>query len=379
MAITVDGDYPGGNVLVRRIEDGRLVVEQDRRDTTEWWFWWNFRVRGAAGRTLTVEFADQGGPVGPNGPAMSLDRRHWRWAWQADGRGPCSEHDRRHFVIRVPRGADTVYLAFSFPYQLEDFQRFAARFRRCRDLRVTTLATTRAGRRAPLITIGRSREAKYHVLFCCRHHACESVASFVLEGAIEWILSREGEVLRRSTGLTVVPFVDLDGVEAGDQGKSRAPHDHNRDYTPSPIYPTVAAVERIVDDLSRRGLAVYLDFHCPWIRRGANEAAFLVEPPEPHAAHLRELSGILRRTNDSPIPFTGRFDLPSGVDWNVSEPGRPTSTSYVCRRDTGSLLLAATLETSYSLAEGVVVTPEGARRFGRAVGRAMAEFLARHV
>ena len=34
----------------------------------------------------------------------------------------------------------------------------------------------------------------------------------------------------------VIPFVDIDGVENGDQGK-QAPHDHNRDYINSPIYP----------------------------------------------------------------------------------------------------------------------------------------------
>lgn len=378
MPIAIDCDYPGGNILLRRIEGTRLVVQQDRRDTTEWWFWWNFRVRGAAGQTITVEFDDQGGPVGPNGPAMSTDRRSWRWAWQAGGAGPCREHDQHHFVVTVPEGADTVYFAFSFPYQLEDFERFIVPLRRHKDVRVSTLATTRAGRPAPLVTIGDPQAASRNVLFCCRHHACESVASFVLEGAIEFVLSTEGDALRRSTAFTIVPMVDLDGVQAGDQGKSRAPYDHNRDYTETSIYPTVQAVKRIVDDLSPRGLVFYLDFHCPWIRRGANESAFLVQPPEPYAARLREFAGLLRQVNDSPVPYTGKFDIPFGVDWNVSEPGRTTSTCYVRQRDAGSLLTTLTLETSYSLAEGAVVTPDGARHFGRSVARALAEFLSRH-
>ena len=112
MAITVDCDYPGGNIILRKIDGSRIVVTQDQRDTEEWWFWWNFRVRGAAGRTLRVEFDNpRGGPVGPNGPVMSTDRRQWRWAREADGGGPCAEFDDFHFVVAVPEAADEVFFA----------------------------------------------------------------------------------------------------------------------------------------------------------------------------------------------------------------------------------------------------------------------------
>ncbi|MBQ6011409.1 MAG: hypothetical protein IJL17_22960, partial [Kiritimatiellae bacterium] len=40
--------------------------------------------------------------------------------------------------------------------------------------------------------------------------------------------SKEGEWIRDNADCVFVPFMDKDGVENGDQGKHRAPHDHNR-------------------------------------------------------------------------------------------------------------------------------------------------------
>ena len=39
----------------------------------------------------------------------------------------------------------------------------------------------------------------------------------------------------------MVPFTDYDGAQAGDQGKNRAPHDHNRDYVEF-LYPETKAI-----------------------------------------------------------------------------------------------------------------------------------------
>ena len=76
----IDADFPGGNIRVRKIDGDTIRLEQDLRDTTEWWFWWNFRVRDAAGRTLTFHFSDPS-PIGVRGPAVSLDGGHlWSWS-----------------------------------------------------------------------------------------------------------------------------------------------------------------------------------------------------------------------------------------------------------------------------------------------------------
>ena len=74
------------------------------------------------------------------------------------------------------------------------------------------------------------------------------MASWTLEGVLEAVLADtpDGRWARENVEWMAVPFMDLDGVEQGDQGKNRQPHDHNRDYLGRSIYPTVAALKEFV-------------------------------------------------------------------------------------------------------------------------------------
>lgn len=51
-SVEIDCSYPGGNVKVVKVDEAKGVVDfaPDLRDTTEDWFWFNFRVRGVEGR-----------------------------------------------------------------------------------------------------------------------------------------------------------------------------------------------------------------------------------------------------------------------------------------------------------------------------------------
>ena len=62
----------------------------------------------------------------------------------------------------------------------------------------------------------------------------------------------------------IVPFLDIDGVEAGDQGKDRSPHDHYLDYIPSPVYRSTAALMDYAAAFKGK-TAVYIDFHSPYL------------------------------------------------------------------------------------------------------------------
>src|SRR3712207_6610599 len=77
--LKVDADFPGGNIVVERIDGSDIHVSPDLRDTEGTWFYWNFRVRGAEGRTINVHFA-KGNRIGTRGPAVSLDGgKTWKW------------------------------------------------------------------------------------------------------------------------------------------------------------------------------------------------------------------------------------------------------------------------------------------------------------
>ncbi len=370
MAITVDCDYPGGNIIVLAVDGDTINVRQDLRDTTEWWFYYNFRVRGAAGRKLEIVFDDSGpGPIAACGPAVSTDSRQ-SWHWDV------TDFDTKRFSYQVPPQADEVYFALSMPYQLEDFGRYLDRHAANPLLTRSKLTTTEAGREAPLLTLGNPQNARRNILFTCRHHACESVASYVLEGLLDHLLSDEAADFRHDTAISAIPFVDLDGVEAGDQGKSRHPHDHNRDYGGNPLYATVRATKELARQLSSNNLAFFADLHCPWVRNGDNEAVFLVGPPAPGDAAVERFADFLRRADTGPIPYTGRADVPFGTSWNKAPAGGlVTSRGFMADVAVKTLIAGFTLEFTYALAERDFITAERARLFGRGFAAAMISFL----
>lgn len=124
------------------------------------------------------------------------------------------------------------------------------------------MTKSRNGRAVELLQIGEPGPGKKAVLVTGRHHAAETIASHVLEGFLHAAMADDapGKAFREQYVLFAVPFVDKDGVEEGDQGKNRKPHDHNRDYGEKSIYPEVQAIR----DLDKaKNFELSLDFHCP--------------------------------------------------------------------------------------------------------------------
>ena len=110
-----------------------------------------------------------------------------------------------------------------------------------------------------------------------------TMASYLLEGFLRAAMSdtEAGRTFRARYRLYCVPIVDKDGVQSGDQGKNRNPHDHNRDYEGESIYASVAANKEFVPEWSNGKLRIVLDLHCPYVRggggkRGSNEQIYFV-------------------------------------------------------------------------------------------------------
>ena len=225
--VKIDADYPGGNIVVGQIKEGVVDLRQDPRDTKRWWIYWNFRVRGAEGRTLKFRFTNRN-VIGTRGPAVSLDEgRTWSWL------GMKAVKDASFSYAFTP-DAKSVRFAFSQPYQETDLKRFLTQHEGNKHLALRELCKTRKGRSVECIHIGKlDGHPTCRVLITCRHHACESTASYVVEGIMAALLAEtgDGKWFRENAEVLVVPFMDKDGVEDGDQGKGREPRDHCRDYS----------------------------------------------------------------------------------------------------------------------------------------------------
>ncbi|HOX58632.1 MAG TPA: M14 family zinc carboxypeptidase [Candidatus Paceibacterota bacterium] len=368
--IRIDADFPGGNIVVDSIAGDTVTLHQDLRDTAGNWFYWCFRVRGAAGRTLRFGFSESN-PIGTRGPALSLDSgKSWTWLGTNAVQG-------KEFSCAIPRGAREARFCFAIPYLEGNLKEFLKRHSRHPNLKVESLCRTPKGRRVELLRLGRlDGKAEHAVLLTCRHHACEMIASYSLEGIMEAVLDAdEGRRLREQVEFFVVPFMDKDGVEDGDQGKNRKPHDHNRDYDGNSLYASVRAVRELVAGrLGSRKIALALDMHCPHIRGARNEHIYFVGGPEPENwARVGEFSEVLQTVRRGPLRYRSSDNLPHGQAWNTLS-GPPRSFGQWAAAQP-NVLIGTSIEIPYANVGKTTVTAENARAFGHDLARAMDQYL----
>ncbi len=352
---TIDADFPGGNLLVDGIEGDVVRVRQDRRDTPRFWFHWSFRVRGAAGRSLTFQFQD-GRVFGAEGPAVRVNDEPWRWLGRKGLDGDA-------FRFAFPADAREVRFSFAIPYVEDDLRRFLAA-RQHPNLRVETLARSEQGRPVELLRCGApSAPGRPEVLLVCRHHACESSASFVAEGLIEAVLADDalGRSLRDSIAFLYIPFMDKDGVEAGDQGKARAPHDHWLDYGDNSRYATVRALKSRYTAGQRCDLA--LDIHSPYL--DDDRVFFALGSDVRIAAGADRLARSLQLVRTGELRYDVADNLSFGSGWNRREEYGELRNFVDWAEQLPGLHAAATLEVPYASVRGVAITPANLRMLGR--------------
>ncbi|MFO7958190.1 MAG: peptidase M14 [Candidatus Brocadiia bacterium] len=372
MTVQIDADFPGGNIIHERTDGDDVFVRQDIRDTEGWWFYWCFRVRGAAGRELTFHFTD-GDVVGVRGPAVSLDGGG-SWSWL--GRDVVESESFRY---RFPDGADEVRFSFGMPYLEEDLHAFLSAHEDSPHLRRETLCTTRKGRTTERLHVGRlDGEPLCRVLVTCRHHCCEMMASYSLEGLMEEVLVGEeaGPWLRENVEFLIIPFVDKDGVQDGDQGKNRKPWDHNRDYLGESIYPATAAIRRLAPQWGRGRLRVTFDLHCPWIRGEHNEVIYLVGRPLARIwRQQQEFGRILEEVQQGPLPYRAADNLPFGEAWNTGGNYSQGWGFSLWGSGIPGVRLGSAMEIPYANAAGAEVNAQTARAFGHDLARGLCRYL----
>ena len=367
--IRIDADFPGGNVALERIAGSDVYLHQELRDTQGWWFYWNFRVRGAQGRALTFHF--DGKPVfDRQGPAVSRDRGEtWEWLGPECVKGSSFTH------VFAPEDEELRF-AFSLPYQEADLQRFLKRHADNPHLVVKELCRSRKGRGVERLAVGCLREdPAFRVLLTGRHHACESAASYVLEGMLDAILADtgDGRWFRNNVEVIAVPFVDKDGVEQGDQGKNRQPRDHNRDYSGESIYTATAALRETVPEWSGGRLAVAIDLHSPYIR---DNKIFLVGSGNDKIWQEQQFfSSLLESVANKPLPYRAGDNIPYGTAWNTGHNTRQGRSCSQWASGLDGIRLATTIEIPYGSAHETAVTPEKLRAFGGSLVQALRIYL----
>lgn len=350
MRITTD--FTGGNIKVLSVEGDYVKVECDLRDTTTDWFYWAFCVKGASGRTITFDFGRD--RLGYFGPAVSKNLKTWNWA------GEETLGDNRFSFTYTFDDDSPTYFAHDMIYSPERFEEFLKKH----NLNALTFAVTDKGNEVKILEFGGGDKT---IVLTSRHHCCESTGTYVLEGVLEHLLKNLPDGYR----VAAVPFMDIDGVIFGDQGKNRHPHDHNRDYIENPVYPSV---RELMAYAKEHNVKFQFDFHSPYHIGGGDDKVFLVrnllntKGQDEFASLFHEESANL-----SFRYFVGSDIMPN-TSWNTLT--NPTSTKFFSSLPTTEL--SFTLETAYFGTEENKVSQEGLIELGKAFARALIRYIENH-
>ena len=359
---SVVADFPGANIAVDRIDGNDVYIHQELRGTSPWWFHWAFRVLNANGRKLSFHFTER--ITFPTmGIAVSTDcGTTWHWTG-TDALFPIEQPNG--FSVMVPGGADDIRFAITIPYQQSNLDQFRHEFPQ---LRCDTLCRSRHGRPVELLHAGRTDGlANYKLYLSSRHHACEAIGTWLLEAIIRAALADTptGLWFQEHVEILAVPFVDKDGVEEGDQGKDRQPHDHNRDYDAG-LYPEVFAIKKLLPAWIGHSSTIALDLHCPSI--GEKRAYMVKVGDKQNLDTQRRFVQILEHCHAGPGAFLesdhGSWDKGGNVYDNGLQSTRWLSTLP-------GILLTGTIETPYAQIRDAVITIPVIRSFGESIAKAL--------
>lgn len=306
---SISKELPAGNIRLINQKDFWFLLSEEQRDSAQEWFYWKFKAVFDKPGHYVFRF-EHPNKIGTRSAAYSLDCGT-TWRWLSDDFYP--ETQEFSYDCKKP---EEVWFCQAIPYLQGEFDRFAKAFSTHPAFHLGTLCKSRKGRTVELVTIheGNPRHA---ILLTSRHHCQEMAATHALEGFLHAVLSDDefGRAFRNYFSLFVVPFVDKDGVEDGDQGKGRIPRDHGRDYAGDSIYPETRAIRELIE---RERPFLLLDLHCPWLRYGStNEQSYIVENAVPRfQAEIARLSRLLQKYSTPDAPFRNCHKVRWGVSWN---------------------------------------------------------------
>ena len=161
------------------------VIDTDFRAAKKSWFYWYFRITGAANRTLVFQFP--GNYLASFGPAISMDEG-LSWQWFSDP--AINEH--RQFSYSFPEDVSVVHFSMGIPYLQSDLDRYLSLYKNSQLLHRGILTQSGKGRPVERLLIkAPDKQPEHRVLLTSRHHACEAMANYVLEEIISAILCEE--------------------------------------------------------------------------------------------------------------------------------------------------------------------------------------------
>jgi murein tripeptide amidase MpaA len=375
-------NFEGGSVgKVEQVSDTHLRCavqgqsDQDHRNRQADWYY--FELTNLPDQPITLDLVDLAGEYNYKGPAYSVTRGT-RPAYSYDGADwrhfsddQVSWDDREpHLTLHFTPERDHLWIAHVEPYTHKHLAALLDSFRKSPYFKEQSVGRTVDGRGMPLLTITNPQipEAKKKVIWLMfRQHAWESGSSWVGDGTVRFLLSKDvhAACIRDRVIYKIFPLADPDGVADGGVRFNRNGYDLNRnwDTVDAQKMPEIAAQRRAIFDWVDSGhrLDLFLSLH------NTEEIEYL-ETPAPFNALGERVYRVLAETT-SFHPTAALREMATAT--TPGGPGRMTVDQGLFHdRQLPAMLLEQMIEYNSKL--GRVPTLEDRREFGAELVRALA-------
>jgi len=260
--ISVFSNFENGNVEIISVNDtnnsiifrSSLVTDSN---TTRCWFY--FGITGFD-TTAILKFEEQYDNyfTAPNYPVYSFDNKNWK-RLLVDS----MKNSKKYFSGIF--NTDTLWFATGYPYKYSKMINYVDSISSNSLVDTFTLTYSEAGLRVPYLEIKNpNSNIKNMIWIIGRQHAFETTMDYVIEGMMEYFLSDEKFAVkfRKKNVIYLVPMMDVDNVFIGASGRMQTPVDFNRDWSISPHWKAVNAVQEKIEEKNKLyKYRVFLDVH----------------------------------------------------------------------------------------------------------------------
>jgi len=367
--LNISSDFPAGNIKVLQNTGNFVKLDSDLHDNLSHWFYWCFQATASQAGKYTFQFINSPS-LCSLGPAISYDEgQSWEWLTAEN-----IDVENETFIFNFSEANQKVMFSIAPSYLESNWRLFVEQYKNDKKFNVSTLENlSRQGRQVELAKISNKQKQsdKKYVMLTARHHCCEMTADYVLEGILAYALSHPS--FMDKIDLLAVPFIDKDGVENGDQGKNRPPHDHARDYNDRPIYPEIESIKSLIMEFEPE---IIIDLHCPHVRNGESETVFLPGKPQIELQKMMDLfSEIMQENATDDIPYSKGNNVPFGTAWNTNANYMQGNSLALWASNLIWKPMAFTIEIPYSVLNHKELNPERARRIGRMIAKSIEHFI----
>jgi len=260
MPIKISQNFDSGSIVVVSAENAaniELKLRDDSHADIRQWF--HFRVQGARGQALHMNFLNAGDATYAPGyedynAVASYDGENWF-------RVPTS-FDGKVMTIRHTPELDSCYYAYFEPYSWERHLRLLGEVAEHPNARVHDIGSSVDGRDMNLVVIGKP-EAEKKIWFIARQHPGESMAEWFIEGLIDALLDEANPITRKLLQRCVfyiVPNMNPDGSVRGNLRTNAAGANLNREWM-TPTLERSPEVLCVKQKMHETGIDMFFDIH----------------------------------------------------------------------------------------------------------------------